>query len=190
MSIRVLLPLLLEISATQLKNQVQDDALKSLADTIPDVLQHLRSLTSLTYLKAFIEKSKTELESSLRNRSQKFAQSDLYKITGFNDPGEYLFRAVTFFETKGTHQLRKKNTPLSYTSVRSYVPEYVKSIGLDEKSFGTHSLRRGGATSAANNGAKDRLFQKHGRRKSVSAKDGYVDEDLLSILSVSRSLGL
>ena len=110
-------------------------------------------------------------------------------MAGVRKPEEYLFRALTYFKTKGVHQLRKKNTPIS-SSVRSYVLEYTKSVGLNEKLFGTHSLRRGGATSAANNGINDRLFQKHGRWKSVSAKNGYVDEDLHSVIrfSVTRRM--
>lgn len=31
---------------------------------------------------------------------------------------------------------------------------------------------------AANNGVSDRVFQRHGRWKSVQAKDTYVDDDL------------
>jgi len=53
-----------------------------------------------------------------------------------------------------------------------------------------HSLRRGGATAAANRGVNDRLFQKHGRWKSVGVKDGYVEDDLKNLLSVSLGLGL
>ena len=37
-----------------------------------------------------------------------------------------------------------------------------------------HSLRAGGATSAANVGIPDRLFKRHGRWASENAKDGYV----------------
>ena len=53
----------------------------------------------------------------------------------------------------------------------------------------THSLRSGGATAAANAGVPDRLFLRHGRWSSVSAKDGYVKDSLASRLSVFRHLG-
>ena len=56
--------------------------------------------------------------------------------------------------------------------------------------FGVHSLRLGGATSAASAGVVDRLFKKHGRWKSENAKDGYVKEDMNAILSVSLNLGI
>ena len=48
---------------------------------------------------------------------------------------------------------------------------------------------RGGG-GAANSGVPDRVFQRHGRWKSASAKDGYVKDSTDVKLSVSRSLGL
>ena len=56
--------------------------------------------------------------------------------------------------------------------------------------IGTHSLRSGGATAAADAGIPDRLFKRHGRWSSDSARDGYVKDSLLSRLSVSQALGL
>jgi hypothetical protein len=52
----------------------------------------------------------------------------------------------------------------------SFVPN-IKSIGL-------HSLRAGGATAACNFGISDRLFKRHGRWKSETAKDDYVKESV------------
>ena len=43
-----------------------------------------------------------------------------------------------------------------------------------------HSLLAGGATTAANAGMPDRNFKRHGRGKSESAKDGYVEDSLES----------
>ena len=54
----------------------------------------------------------------------------------------------------------------------------------------THSLRAGGASAAANAGVPDRVFQRHGRWRSVSAKNGYVDDSLSTRLSVSKKLGI
>lgn len=42
-----------------------------------------------------------------------------------------------------------------------------------------------GTSAAANAGVEVRLFQRHGRWKSVSAKNGYVDDSLVSRLRVS-----
>ena len=52
----------------------------------------------------------------------------------------------------------------------------------------THSLRSGGATAAANAGIPDRLFKRHGRWSSDSARVGYVKDS--SRLSVSKALGV
>ena len=65
-----------------------------------------------------------------------------------------------------------------------------ESIDLDRHNFGLHSLRAGGATAAANAGICDRLFKKHGRWRSDSAKDGYVKEDLQQNLLVTKGLGI
>ena len=59
-------------------------------------------------------------------------------------------------------------------------------LGFDPALFGMHSLRAGGATAAANAGVEeDRLFKRHGRWKSESAKDGYVKDSLDRRLKVS-----
>ena len=47
-----------------------------------------------------------------------------------------------------------------------------------------------GQTAAANADIPDRLFKRHGRWSSDSAKDGYVKDSLSSRLSVSQALGL
>ena len=60
----------------------------------------------------------------------------------------------------------------------------------DISAIGTHSLRSGGATAATNAGIPDRLFMRHGRWSSDSAKDGYVKDSLSSRLSVSKALGV
>ena len=56
--------------------------------------------------------------------------------------------------------------------------------------YGLHSLRSGGATRATNFGFTDRLFKRHGRWRSETAKDGYVKDALQIRLSVLQCLGL
>ena len=63
-------------------------------------------------------------------------------------------------------------------------------LGYDPKQYGLHSLRAGGATAAANAGVPDRLFKRHGRWRSETAKDGYVQDATASRMAVSKSLGL
>jgi len=73
---------------------------------------------------------------------------------------------------------------------REILLEKLDILGLDKNNFGLHSLRAGGATNAANAGVSDILLKKHGRWKTDKAKDGYVREDLKSLLSVSMNLGI
>ena len=102
----------------------------------------------------------------------------------------FLFRALVFKAKFKNIILRKTNKPLSYTRTREIVLDAFKSIGLQKDKFGLHSLRAGGAPAAANNGIQDRLFKRHCRRRSKTAKDGYVKDSIEKLLSVSRSLGL
>ena len=91
-------------------------------------------------------------------------------------------------KTKSGYKPRSKG--LSYSRLRELVLEAFKDIVPDISAVGTHSLRSGGATAAANAGVPDRLFKRHGRWASESAKDGYVQDSLSSRLSVSKALGI
>lgn len=68
------------------------------------------------------------------------------------------------------------------------VLEAFQCNGCNKSLIGLHSLHSGGTTSAANAGVNDRLFRRHSRWKSETAKDGYVKDKLDSFLSVSRKL--
>lgn len=103
---------------------------------------------------------------------------------------EYLFRSLTFCKNTNTYKIRRDNRPLSYTRAREIVLDAFGEIGLDKSKFGLHSLRSGGATSAAAAGISDRLFKKHGRWRSEKAKDGYVRENINDKLSVTKNLGI
>ena len=50
------------------------------------------------------------------------------------------------------------------------------------------SLRAGGGSLAANKGIPDRLFKRYVRWKCDRANDGYVEDDLKMLLSVSKNL--
>ena len=67
---------------------------------------------------------------------------------------EYLFRAMSFFKSKSSQCIRKKNKPIGYSTVRSNMLSLLAKIGLNEKLFGLHSLRSGGATAAQTTGLK------------------------------------
>ena len=100
---------------------------------------------------------------------------------------ERLFRAI--IKTKNGEKLRKSGS-LSYSRIREILMGKICSLGYDSSAFGTHSFRAGGATLAANEGVPDRLFKRHGRWKSETAKDGYIKDSLQVRLEVSKKLRL
>lgn len=58
------------------------------------------------------------------------------------------------------------------------------SIVPDISKFGLHSLRAGDATVCENSGESDKLFKRHGRWRSESAKDSFIRDMLDSRLLV------
>ena len=81
--------------------------------------------------------------------------------------------------TRDGERLRKTRG-LSYTRLRELLLSKISQLGYDPKPFGLHSLRASGATVAANADVPDRLFKRHGRWKSDSAKDGYIKDSKYS----------
>ena len=79
---------------------------------------------------------------------------------------------------------------MSYSRAHEIVLCAFEAIGLSRRDYGLHSLRAGGASAAANAQVSDRLFKRHGRWKSDKAKDGYIKDNIPSLLSVSLSLGI
>ena len=98
----------------------------------------------------------------------------------------FLFCAIQ--NTKRSEILRQSGK-ISYTCMNDLYNKKLTSLGFSAAEFGLHSLRSGGATTAANAGVPDRLFKRHGRWKSENAKDGYVKDSIESRLQVSKKLG-
>ena len=124
------------------------------------------------YLKIFIERSKTD---KYRKETWIFIAKTCGKTCPVSILRKYLkglklspssddYILKLFATGKRRTSILPKNTkkPLSYSQTRKIVPEAFEKIGLPRNKFGLHSLRSGGATSAANIGVKDRLFKKHG----------------------------
>lgn len=99
----------------------------------------------------------------------------------------FLFRPI--FRSKCVCKLIYKNKKLSYTRARETILSKLKLVSSD-KDFGLHSMRSGGATTAANSNINDRCWKRHGRWKSDSSKDGYVVDSIHKRLEVSKSLHL
>ena len=151
-----------------------------------------------THISIFIEKSKTDIYREghwLHLAKLQSVLCPLKLLQKYIEMGnidklseKFLFRQI--IRSKNGFRLKEFDKPISYTTVRETLLIELKRIELDPKIFGLHSLRSGGATAAANLGVKDRLFQKHGRWKSEKVKNSYVHEDIKTLLSVSKNLGL
>ena len=85
-----------------------------------------------------------------------------------------LFKQVRFLKSKNAYKLCGKG--LSYSKCREIFKDYLKGLGYDEKKYGLHSLRSGGATAAVTNNPNlsERLLKLHGSWKSDIAKDVYI----------------
>lgn len=104
------------------------------------------------------------------------------------DSDVFIFRNLS--KCKDVYVLRQENKPLSYSRMRELFIEAFKPFVPNIKQYGLHSLRSGGASISANLGIPDRLFKRHGRWRSETAKDGYVKDSLNDLLKVSKNLGL
>ena len=78
-----------------------------------------------------------------------------------------LFRALATPRAKE----KVRSQGISYTRARELIKDAFRDI-TDVSKISVHSLRVGGATSAANAGIADRLFKRHGRWASENVKDG------------------
>ena len=103
---------------------------------------------------------------------------------------EYIFRAINARSSMAHQTLRPQDRHISYSTIRDLLKRLLHDVGLDETRFGTHSLRAGGDTAAAQNDVPDRLFKKHGRWRTDNSKDRYVWESLEQRLRVTLQLGL
>ena len=145
---------------------------------------------SSTYVKVFVEKSKTGIY-----REEIWASSKICPLKQFQyylafakipeNSEEFIFRGLS----RGKKfRLCTKNKSISYSRIRENFFKVLKAVNLVWRKYGLHSLRSGGASLAAYNGVSDRLFKRHGRWKSDRAKDGYIKDRLESLLSATKNL--
>ena len=103
---------------------------------------------------------------------------------GLVDGDRPLFSAVTRHEGQEVYG----TTPISYQSLRRGMLEVFQEVGLPKEKFGTHSMRSGGATLAANSGVPDRLWMEHGGWKSFRSAVGYVKTSSEAKASVTKAM--
>lgn len=152
----------------------------------------------LTFITIFIPKSKTDIYRDGNSVVIARTNTDLCPVKNLElyltlakipvGSEQFIFRNITAY--KGRFELRAEDKPLSYGRIRELFIAAFRPFVPDIKKYGLHSLRSGGATIAANLGISDRLFKRHGRWRSETAKDGYVKDSLGDRLRVSNSLGI
>lgn len=101
-----------------------------------------------------------------------------------------LFRKVRWY--KSTNQYKLWGDKLSYSRCLELFKNCLKQLGYNDKMYGLHSLRSGGATAAAKNNTEltERLLKLHGRWKSDTSKDMYIQEEVEQRLKISSALGI
>ena len=110
-------------------------------------------------------------------------------LAEIRDKDFFVFRPTVRSRTKCS--LVNKNKCLSYTRARECFLKRLQGVpGCSGKNFGLHSLRSGGATAAASSGANERRWKRHGRWRSDSSKDRYVEDSIHDRLEISRCLGI
>ena len=153
-----------------------------------------------SYLAIFVEKSKTDVYRNgntiliARTGTSLDPVNMLYQYfqaAGIEDKSkEYIFRRVSKATKALPMRLRSTDKHISYTTMKEDILREIAIIGLDPARYGTHSLRAGGATAAANNGTSDRMLKVHGRWKTDSSKDRYVQDSIHRRLKITLNLGL
>ena len=101
---------------------------------------------------------------------------------------DYLFKPLV--KLKSAYRLIQKVKPISYTAARESIVSLLRKFMPASANISLHSFRAGGATAAANAQISDRCWKRHGRWRSESAKDGYVEDSIDARLLVTKSLGL
>ena len=108
----------------------------------------------------------------------------------FQNLSVFQWKLVIICIFKLSQKFVSTNKHVSYLTVREYFKSSFKDVVPDIAAFSTHSLKAEGASAAANASVADRHFQSQSRWKSISAKNGYIDDNLASRLLLSQHLGI
>ena len=127
--------------------------------------------------------AKGESEACPYNMLQKYVTLANIDLTS----NEYLFKPA--YRSGKVCKLIKKNKPLSYTRAKECLVGKLKTVN-PKLNLGLHSLRVGGATSAARAGVNERCLKRHGRWRRDISKDGYIEDSVESRLLISKMLHL
>ena len=149
-----------------------------------------------TFMAVFIESSKTD---KYRDGSWIMISKTGTCLCPVNNVKKYIewaelksddFLFCNLSKTKAGYKIRNDRKVMTYSNLRNEFLAALSPHVNDISRYCLHLIRAGGTSAAANNGVKDRMFKRHGRWISDSAKDGYIKDNLKERLAVSLSLGL
>ena len=102
------------------------------------------------------------------------------KLTGVSTSkvSDFLFKPIV------------KVKPLSYIRAKESLVKLLREFVPNTANKSLRSFRSGGANTAANAQVLDRCWKRHGRWRSETAKDGYVEDSFDNCLLVTKSLGI
>ncbi len=103
---------------------------------------------------------------------------------GGHEPDKVIWRRVQ--NTKSGVTLKK--SVMKYSWARELFTKVLEDPGLHARKYGLHTLRSGGATTAAALGIADRLLQRQGGWRTEKAKNNYIRESRSSLLQVMRTI--
>ena len=150
------------------------------------------------YLKIVIPKSKNDqlrkgnevLISENPSATSPIALLKLYlsRVQIPEDCHKYVFRPMV--KSRLNYTLVKNDRHISYTTFRDNLKFDLQAIVKNPEVYSSHSLRSGGATKAANSGMNDRLLQRHGRWRSATSRNMYIDRHETCIYFLSMHFTL
>ena len=112
------------------------------------------------------------------------------KLTGVSTSkvSDFLFKPIV--KVRAGYKVIGKVKPLSYIRAKESLVKLLREFVPNTANKSLRSFRSGGANTAANAQVLDRCWKRHGRWRSETAKDGYVEDSFDNCLLVTKSLGI
>ena len=159
---------------------------------------HMLDLPNQQGLRIFIPKSKTDIFRDgdfgyVFDTKDRYSPVAILKVfldkSGICMGGDKFVFTTLIFCAKTKSYRHTLNKLLSYSRCRELFFEALKTTGVEDVSlYGLHSLRSGGASHLANRGVPEDLILQHGRWKTTTAKNRYVQRDIQQCLSVAKAV--
>lgn len=141
------------------------------------------SVGKISYLKVVLRKSKT----SQFNSRKVYIYANTPHLCAVRAVVEF-YNLVKFCPETMTHAFALPGNDMSTTYFNTFFKQAVALAGLDPSAYSAHSLRAGGATSAANTGIPPYLIKKLGRWSS-NCFEIYIREPKAAIYKAQTDMG-